>query len=60
MKRNRHKYEDFKEHFTREEFDLMMEIQNLIIKRNNIQRRLYKLMERLKNIGGAWMKRNRE
>lgn len=48
MKRNRHKYEDFKKHFTREEFNLMVEIQNLIIKRNNIQRRLYKLMERLK------------
>ncbi|WP_290382277.1 hypothetical protein [uncultured Bacteroides sp.] len=48
MKRNRHNYKDFKERFTREEFDLMMEIQNLIIKRNNIQKRLHKLMERLK------------
>lgn len=48
MKRNQHKYEDFKENFTREEFNLMIEIQNLIIKRNNIQKRIYKLMERLK------------
>lgn len=50
MKQIRHRYEDFKECFTSEEFDLMMEIQNLIIKRNNIQKRLDKLMERLKTL----------
>lgn len=50
MKRIQHKYEDFKECFTKEEFDLMMEIQDLLYQRTEIQMKLYELINRLKEM----------